>query len=102
MAVKWACETVDKSLARVVPAVQAAGGIAFITADHGNVEKMFDESTHSAYTAHTLNKVPFIVVDEGYRLRDSGKLADIAPTLLQVMAIEKPAEMTGESLIIDR
>lgn len=95
-----ACETVDACLARIVPAVDAAGGVCVITSDHGNVEKMFDPGTHSAHTAHTSNKVPFIVVRDGLKLRPSGLLADVAPTLLDLMGIDKPAEMTGNSMIV--
>ena len=95
-----ACETVDRCLAQIIPAINEAGGIAFVTADHGNVEKMFDPALNEPHTAHTSNRVPFIVCREGYSLRESGTLADIAPTMLDIMGIEKPAEMTGESLII--
>lgn len=96
-----ACECVDRCLARIVPAVQETGGIALITADHGNVEKMLDECTCSPYTAHTTGKVPFLVAADGYRLKGSGRLADIAPTMLDIMEVKKPAEMTGESLLIE-
>ena len=94
-----ACETVDRCLARIIPAVNEAGGIAFVTADHGNVEKMFDPALNEPHTAHTSNRVPFVICHEGCRLRESGTLADIAPTMLEIMGIKKPAEMTGESLI---
>jgi len=95
-----ACETVDRCLARVVPEVLAAGGICFITADHGNAERMYDAANSEPYTAHTSNEVPFIATDTGLKLRPHGRLADIAPTILDVMGIGKPAEMTGESLIV--
>jgi len=94
-----ACEAVDRCLARIVPGAEAAGGVVFVTADHGNVERMRDAATGEPYTAHTSNKVPFIIAKEGYRLRPTGKLADIAPTILDVLGIEKPAKMTGMSLI---
>jgi len=95
-----ACEVVDGCLARVVPAIEAAGGITFICADHGNVEKMVDPGTGGPFTAHTCGRVPLILAREGYALKQSGKLADIAPTMLDLMGIEKPAAMTGESLLI--
>ena len=94
-----ACETVDGCLARIVPAVKEAGGISFVMSDHGNVEKMYDKETHSPYTAHTSGRVPFIICGDGYRLKGPGILADVAPTILDVMGIEKPAEMTGVSLL---
>ena len=70
--------------------------------DHGNAEQMVDPSTGGAFTAHTTNLVPFVLVNykEGVTLKDGGKLADIAPTLIEMMGMEKPAEMTGESLLV--
>jgi len=95
-----AVETVDSCVGRVVKAFQAKGGALLVTADHGNSEQM--KGTHGgAHTAHTLNPVPLILVD-GTRngaILKPGKLADVAPTLLDLMGIAKPAEMTGESLI---
>ena len=76
-----------------------AGGTAVVTADHGNVERMFDPKTDEPHTAHTTNPVPFIIAKEGYKLAGPGILADVAPTLLEIMGIEKPAEMTGRSLL---
>jgi 2,3-bisphosphoglycerate-independent phosphoglycerate mutase len=93
-----ACEAIDACLARIVKKVQDIGGTAIITADHGNCEKMMDMG--EAHTAHTLNLVPFILLKKGLKLRDKGILADVAPTVIQLMNIAKPAEMTGESLII--
>ncbi|MGE5549014.1 MAG: 2,3-bisphosphoglycerate-independent phosphoglycerate mutase [Bacteroidota bacterium] len=95
-----AVETVDACLARVVPAVLARGGVALICADHGNAEQMVDYETGEPYTAHTTNPVPVILAGcrEKVRLR-SGILADVVPTLLELMGLPKPAEMTGESLI---
>ncbi|RII37705.1 2,3-bisphosphoglycerate-independent phosphoglycerate mutase [Pseudooceanicola sediminis] len=95
-----ACAAVDKGLARVVAALQKAGGAMLLTADHGNCEVMVDPVTGGPHTAHTTNLVPVALIGgpEGAALR-SGRLADIAPTLLQLMGLEKPAEMTGESLI---
>ena len=76
------------------------GGTLLVTADHGNAEKMIDFITGEPYTAHTCNPVPLILVnDKNYKLRH-GKLADIAPTMLQLLGIEKPKEMTGQSLIL--
>ena len=97
-----AIETVDKCLGEIVNIIIKAGGVAVITADHGNAEAMVDELTSSPITSHTTNRVPFIIVDNNkkYDLREDGILADIAPTLLEIMKIEIPSEMTGKSLII--
>ena len=97
-----ACEVVDECLARVIQAVDEAGGIAFVTADHGNVEQMVDPDTGGPFTAHTSNRVPFIIAKAGYGLKADGILADVAPTILEVMGALKPAEMTGESLLTKR
>ncbi len=96
-----ACETVDRCVRQIVERVTGLGGIAMITADHGNSEKMIDERG-GAHTAHTLNPVPFILVDDSRRdagLRP-GVLADIAPTILHIMGVEKPPQMTGTSLLV--
>ncbi|MFD1911800.1 2,3-bisphosphoglycerate-independent phosphoglycerate mutase [Halodurantibacterium flavum] len=95
-----ACEAVDRGLARVVPALEAAGGAMLVIADHGNCEMMIDPATCGPHTAHTTNPVPAILVGgpTGSRLRD-GRLADVAPTLLRLMNLPQPSEMTGESLI---
>jgi 2,3-bisphosphoglycerate-independent phosphoglycerate mutase len=74
------------------------GGVALITADHGNADKMVD-ADGSPFTAHTTNPVPFCVVGYDCQLREGGRLADIAPTMLQIMGLEQPAEMDGISLI---
>lgn len=76
----------------------------FICADHGNAEKMIDYETGAPHTAHTTNPVPFILVnyDDSYTLRDGGSLCDIAPTLIQIMGLNQPAEMTGKSLLIKK
>jgi len=95
------CETVDECVGRIVEKVQSMGGALLITADHGNAETMADEKGHP-HTAHTLNPVPLILVDDTRRqavLRD-GVLGDIAPTILEIMGIEKPELMTGRSLIL--
>ena len=95
-----ACAAVDTGLGRVVDAVEAAGGAIIVTADHGNCEVMVSPETGEPHTAHTLNPVPVILVGgpEGATI-SSGRLADLAPTLLDLMQIEKPVEMTGRSLI---
>ena len=92
----------DACIGRVVEAVEAVNGQLFICADHGNAEMMVNPETGDPLTAHTTNPVPFILVnyDPAYTLREGGCLADIAPTLLEMMGMEKPAEMTGESLLI--
>lgn len=95
-----ACEAVDQGLAQVVAALEKAGGAMLVTADHGNCELMVDPETGGAHTAHTTNLVPVALVGgpAGAGLRN-GRLADLAPTLLELMNLPKPAEMTGESLL---
>jgi 2,3-bisphosphoglycerate-independent phosphoglycerate mutase len=93
-----AVEAVDECLGKVVEAVHASGGVCAITADHGNADHML-EPDGSPNTAHSLNPVPLIVTVPGLSLRQGGVLADVAPTLLQVLGIAQPAEMTGRSLI---
>lgn len=97
-AAKTAVEAVDTCVGRMVEAILAKGGAALITADHGNADKMY-EPDGSAFTAHTTNPVPFIVVGEDCELREGGVLADIAPTILQLLGLPQPEEMTGKSLI---
>lgn len=93
-----AVDTVDKALKMVVEAILSMGGEAIVTADHGNADKMY-EKDGTPFTAHTTNPVPFILVKEGtYKMRDGGVLADVAPTLLKMMGIEQPKEMTGKPL----
>ena len=92
-------EAVDECVGKVVEAVVEAGGIALVTADHGNAECMKLPDGAPA-TAHTVNDVPLIMVGADGRLRDDGGLADVAPTILEILGLEKPEEMTGESLII--
>ena len=94
-----AVETVDTCVGEVVRATADMGGISMITADHGNAEKMLDENGQP-HTAHTTNLVPFIVVGAATKLRSGGRLADIAPTMLDLMGLECPAEMDGKTLII--
>jgi 2,3-bisphosphoglycerate-independent phosphoglycerate mutase len=95
-----AIEALDKCLDRVVNAVQHAGGEALITADHGNAEQMRNPETGQPHTAHTSNPVPLIYVGRPAILEGNGALSDVAPTMLQLMGIEKPAEMGGGSLVI--
>lgn len=97
-----AVETVDACVGRVVDATLAKGGSLIVTADHGNCEQMIDPETGGPHTAHTTFDVPLIVVEPGLggkKLRDGGRLADIAPTVLTLMGLPKPDEMTGESLV---
>ncbi|WP_170423437.1 2,3-bisphosphoglycerate-independent phosphoglycerate mutase [Ruegeria arenilitoris] len=95
-----ACEAVDQGLAQVVAALNKAGGAMIVTADHGNCEMMLDPETGGPHTAHTLNPVPVALVGgpEGATLRN-GRLSDLAPTLLELMGLEQPPEMTGQSLL---
>ena len=97
-----AVEAVDTCVGRAVDAVKAAGGAMFICADHGNAEQLLDYETGAPFTAHTTNPVPFILVNAGdeFGLREGGCLADIAPTLIEIMGLEQPKEMTGKSLLI--
>ena len=97
-----AIETVDACVGRAVEAIKAAGGVLFICADHGNAEVMVDEATGEPWTAHTTNQVPFVLVgaDPAYKLCEGGRLCDIVPTLIELMGLEKPKEMTGESLLV--
>ena len=92
-----AVETVDKNLKRIYDKVMELGGILIVTADHGNCEEMLDDD-NNVVTSHTTNPVPFIITESNLKLHE-GKLGDIAPTILDLMGIEKPKEMTGESLI---
>ena len=93
-----AVEAVDTCVGKVVDAIKEMGGVALITADHGNADKMVAEDG-SPFTAHTTNPVPFCVVNYDCELREGGRLADIAPTMLQIMGLEQPKEMDGTSLI---
>ena len=96
-----AVERVDECVGSAVEAVKKADGVLFICADHGNAEQMIDYTTGNPHTAHTTNPVPFILVNYGdVQLREGGCLADIAPTLLEIMGLPQPAEMTGKSLIV--
>jgi 2,3-bisphosphoglycerate-independent phosphoglycerate mutase len=98
-----ACEVVDRCVGAIVDEVLALGGSAIVTADHGNAEQMWDPDTNAPHTAHTTYDVPLIVVGEAFKgraLRSGGRLADIAPTMLDMIGMTKPGEMTGESLLV--
>jgi 2,3-bisphosphoglycerate-independent phosphoglycerate mutase len=97
-----ACEAVDIGLGRALAALQKAGGAMIVTADHGNCEMMVDPVTGGPHTSHTVNPVPVILVGgpAGAKLRTGGRLADLAPTLLALMDLDQPAEMTGKSLLL--
>lgn len=97
-----AIEAVDECVGRAVEAIKEVDGQMFICADHGNAEQLVDYETGEPFTAHTTNPVPFILVnaDPAYKLREGGCLADIAPTLIELMGMEQPKEMTGKSLIV--
>jgi len=94
-----AVETADACLGRVVEAVEAAGGVALITADHGNAEQMLEPDGVHPHTAHTTNPVPLIVTDENAAVRDGGELADLAPTALKLLGLRQSQKMTGRSLV---
>jgi 2,3-bisphosphoglycerate-independent phosphoglycerate mutase len=99
-----AVETLDQCLGKLEAAVKAAGGALLVSADHGNAEMMRDPDSGEPYTAHTTNPVPVLLAHPpraGVRL-DDGKLADLAPTVLALMSLPQPKEMTGRSLIVDR
>jgi 2,3-bisphosphoglycerate-independent phosphoglycerate mutase len=96
-----ACQYADTCLGWITKAVRAARGITLITADHGNAEQMIDPKTGQPHTAHTTNPVPFHLIDEdsvGVKLREGGALEDVAPTMIGLLGIEKPGEMTGRDL----
>lgn len=100
-AAKQAVKTVDTCASQIVEAMNAKGGYVLLTADHGNADMMQDPETKAPHTAHTTNPVPFIFIHEGKRvaLREGGRLSDLAPTILDILDIEKPSAMTGTSLI---
>ena len=99
-----AVERVDQCVGAAVDAVKQMDGVLFVCADHGNAEQMINYETGEPHTAHTTNQVPFILYnyDPVYTLREGGRLCDIAPTLLEVMGLPQPAEMTGQSLLIKK
>lgn len=96
-----ACEATDQALGKIVDAISSVGGDLVVTADHGNCEMMFDPETGGAHTAHTTNPVPVVLFssNDDLKLKDGGTLIDLAPTLLDLLGLEKPEEMTGNSLI---
>ena len=97
-----AVETIDECVGKVVNAVNGQNGVLLITADHGNCEQMIDYKTGEPFTAHTVNTVPLILVGmDDVKLKE-GKLADLAPTMIELMGLEKPQEMTGESIILEK
>lgn len=97
-----AVEAVDECVGKTVEAIKETDGVLFICADHGNAEQLIDYETKESFTAHTTNQVPFILVnaDSSYKLREGGCLADIVPTLIEIMGMEQPKEMTGKSLLV--
>jgi 2,3-bisphosphoglycerate-independent phosphoglycerate mutase len=95
-----AIETIDECVGKVVDAIEQVNGVLLITADHGNAEQMIDYKTGEPHTAHTTNPVPLILVGMNDVSLKTGKLADLAPTMLDIMGLSKPEEMTGESIII--
>ncbi len=95
-----AIETIDDCVGKVVEEVNKVQGVLLITADHGNAEQMIDYATGEPHTAHTTNPVPFILVGKEDAKLKPGRLADLAPTMLDIMGLEKPKEMTGESIIV--
>ena len=99
-----AVEAVDECVGKAYDALLKVDGQMFICADHGNAEMLVDYETGAPFTAHTVNPVPFILVnyDENYKLAEGGCLADIVPTLLEMMELEQPAEMTGKSLLVHK
>ncbi len=99
-----AIEAVDECVGKAVDAIKEVDGQMFICADHGNAEQLIDYETKQPFTAHTINPVPFILVnyDDAYTLREGGCLADIAPTLIEMMGMTQPEEMTGKSLLIKK
>jgi 2,3-bisphosphoglycerate-independent phosphoglycerate mutase len=95
-----AVEAVDGSLQRIVDALQKAGGEMLLTADHGNIEQMVDKETGQPHTAHTTNPVPLVYVGGVKPLKSGGSLSDLAPTMLEILGIKQPSEMTGKSLLV--
>jgi 2,3-bisphosphoglycerate-independent phosphoglycerate mutase len=96
-----AVETTDRCLGQVITAVGRAGGVTLVTADHGNAETML-EPDGSPHTRHTTNPVPLVVTLSGVELREGGELSDLAPTCLDLLGIDQPAEMAGQTLIAAR
>jgi 2,3-bisphosphoglycerate-independent phosphoglycerate mutase len=101
-AVVKAVETTDRCLGRVVERVDELGGVCLVTADHGNAEKLLEDDGVSPHTAHTTNPVPLVVTDPGATLREGGEIADLAPTVLEMLGIRQPEAMTGRSIVNPR
>jgi 2,3-bisphosphoglycerate-independent phosphoglycerate mutase len=98
-----AVESVDAGVAKIVDAVRAQGGAVIVTADHGNCELMKDPATGQPHTSHTLNPVPLLYVNDAdlhAKLRTGGRICDVAPTMLEILGLPQPAEMTGVSLLV--
>jgi 2,3-bisphosphoglycerate-independent phosphoglycerate mutase len=95
-----AVETVDACVGRVADSTVKMGGVMLLTADHGNADRMID-TDGTPFTAHTTNPVPFTVIGMDCKLREGGRLCDIAPTMLKIMGMEQPSEMDGKSIIVD-
>jgi 2,3-bisphosphoglycerate-independent phosphoglycerate mutase len=98
-AVTKAVETADDCLGRVLEAVHAKGGVALVTADHGNAEQMLEADGVSPHTAHTTNPVPLVITKKDVELSEGGELSDLAPTALSLLQLAKPLQMTGKSLV---
>mgnify|MGYP003296983917 CR=1 FL=1 len=94
-----AVETVDTCLGKAIDAILEMGGVALVTADHGNADQMVDYDTKEVFTAHTTNVVPLVLIGENDIKLKNGRLADLAPTMLDLMGLDKPEKMTGESLL---
>jgi 2,3-bisphosphoglycerate-independent phosphoglycerate mutase len=99
-AVVEACEAADRGLGRVVERTAELGGVCLVTADHGNAETMLEPDGVSPHTAHTTNPVPLVVTEPGVALRAGGEIGDLAPTVLALLGLPQPAEMTGRSIVI--
>ena len=99
-----AVEAVDTCVGRAVAALKEVDGQMFLCADHGNAEQLIDYETGESFTAHTINPVPFILInyDPAYTLKEGGCLADVVPTLIEMMGMEQPEEMTGHSLLMKK
>jgi 2,3-bisphosphoglycerate-independent phosphoglycerate mutase len=97
-AVVAAVEAADRALGRVVECVTAAGGVCLVTADHGNAEHMLEQDGVSPHTAHTTNRVPLVLTSKTHELRPEGQLSDLAPTILGLLDIAQPVDMTGVAL----
>jgi 2,3-bisphosphoglycerate-independent phosphoglycerate mutase len=98
-----AAEVIDECVGKILAKVKELGGAAIVTADHGNFERMWDGLNDMPHTAHTVGDVPLVVFDEKNKtrkMRQDGRLADVLPTLFDIMELPKPAEMTGQSLLI--